>query len=187
MFEPVWIIKENTKPRGPTRHPHCPNNGAAVLTAFGPCPLFCPPTASPPSHCPRPPPHAALKRSAPPRGLLFSSSTHFRHYAIMSPSLSNHETPPQSPSEVPVTAPSSAPTSGAPPTSLPVPSASPPLHHRCSSLAEPSHRGQPAPSLLRPQAERLCGLVREGRGQMGLAHSNSAFFRINSKFNSNLV
>jgi hypothetical protein len=40
-----------------------------------------------------------------------------------------------------------------------------------------------APPLLQPRAERLHGLDREGRGQMGMAHSNSIFlflFRINS-------
>jgi hypothetical protein len=150
-FEPVWIIQENIKPCGPTRQPHGPNNIAAVPTTFGPRPLPCP--ARRPAHrfCrPRPPPRASFKRSAPPRELPFSSSAHYRHGAVMPPSLSRHETPPQSPFELSVTAPSSTSTLGAPPTSLLVPSAAPPLHHRCSSPTEPSHHGQPAPAILQP-------------------------------------
>jgi hypothetical protein len=153
----------NIKPRGPTCQPHGLNNGAAVPTAFGPWPLPCPPTTSSatptrrptrrPTHrfCrPRPPPRAAFKRSAPPRELPFSSSAHCRHYAVMPPSLSHHETPPRSPSELPVNAPSSTSTSGAPPTSLPTPSAAPLLHHRRSSSVELSHHGQPVPAILQP-------------------------------------
>jgi hypothetical protein len=135
------------------------NNVTAVPTAFRPRPLPCPPTASlaapacRPAHrfChPRPPPRAAFKRSVPPRELPFSSSTHCRHYAIVPPSLSHHEMPHRSPSELPITALSSAPTPGAPPTSLPTPSAAPLLHHRRSSSAEPSQHRQPALAILRP-------------------------------------
>jgi hypothetical protein len=143
---------------GPARQPHGPNNGVVVPTAFGPRLPPCPPMASwatpvrRPAHRFRrsqPPPRAALKRT-PPRGAPLSSSTHCRHYIVVPLSLSHCETPPRSPSELPVTALSSAPTSGAPRTSLLMPSAAPLLHHRRSSLAKLSHRRQHAPALLRP-------------------------------------
>jgi hypothetical protein len=130
-----------------------------VPTVFGLWPPPCPPKASSaaparrPAHrfCrPRPPPRAAFKRSAPPHELPFSSFACCFHCAIVPPSLSHREMMPRSPSELPVTTPSSAPTPGAPQTSLPVPSAALPLHHHLSSLAEPSHRGQPTPAILRP-------------------------------------
>jgi hypothetical protein len=57
---------------------------------------------------------------------------------------------PRSSSELLLTALSSAPTLGAPPTSLPVPLAAPPLPHSHSSLADPSHHGQSALALLQP-------------------------------------
>jgi hypothetical protein len=109
----------------------------------------CLPTATPvtpahrPAHrfCrPRPPPRAAFKRSAPPHELPFSSFARCRHYAVVLPSLSHREMPPQTPSELSVTAPSSAPMPGASPTSFPVASAAPPLHHHRPSPADPSHR-----------------------------------------------
>jgi hypothetical protein len=90
-----------------------------------------------------------LLKGPPSRELPFSSSAHCRLCAIVPPSLKHRETPPRSPFEHSITTPSSAPTSGAPPTSLPVPSAAPPLHHRRSSPAELSHRGQPTPAILR--------------------------------------
>jgi hypothetical protein len=157
MFEPVWIIQKIIKLRGPTHQPHGPNNGTAVPTAFGPWLSPCLPTASPaaPTHRfrhPRPPPRAAIKRSTlPPRGAPLSpSSTRCRHCTVVPPSLSHREMPPRSPSELPVTTLSSALTLGAPQTSLPAPSAAPPLHHRRSSLVEPSHHGLLALALLRP-------------------------------------
>jgi hypothetical protein len=159
MFESVWTIRENIKPRGPTCQPHGPNNGTAAPTTFGPRLLPCPPMASPaaPTHRPthhfrrpRPLPRAAVKRSAPPHELSFSSSAHCRHCAVVPPSLSFHKMPSRSSSELSITASSSAPMPGAPLTSLPVPSATPPLHHCRSSLAEPCHHGQPAPVLFHP-------------------------------------
>jgi hypothetical protein len=59
-----------------------------------------------------------------------------------------------------------------------------PLHRRTPAAGRPNFTGKsPVPmgekvSLLLPWVERLRGLGREGRGQMGLAHSNSTFFII---------
>jgi hypothetical protein len=66
---------------GPARQPHCPNNGAAVLTAYRPRLLPCPPMVSPPFRPPFrppfPPPSATAscgyKRSARPKSFPFSS------------------------------------------------------------------------------------------------------------------
>jgi hypothetical protein len=104
---------------------------------------------------PRPPPRAGFKRSTPPRELPFSSSAPsppLRHHATvtMRPSLSHREMPPRSHSELLVTAPSSAPMPGATRTTLSALSTATPLHHRRSTPAEPSHCGQPAPTILRP-------------------------------------
>jgi hypothetical protein len=91
-----------------------------------------------------------LKGAPLPVSCPFSSSAHCRHCAVMPPSLSRCEMPPRSPFELPVTALSSAPMSGAALTSLPAPSSAPLLHHHCSSPAEQSHHGHPAPAILRP-------------------------------------
>jgi hypothetical protein len=162
------------------------------------------------------------KRSTPPVSSPFPPPPLRCHCAIVPPLLSRHETLPRSPSKLLDTALNSAPTSGAPSTSLSVPSSAPLLHRRRSPPLGLCHRGtpdsgEPSPlsscqtgpsprrlalrplhrrppaigrpefngkssvpmgektSLVSPRAERLYGLGQEGRGQMGLAHSNSAF------------
>jgi hypothetical protein len=111
-------------------------------------------------HLPRPPPRAAFKRSNPSP---LSWSTPFfllrpvppLSYRAAAVELPWNATRPTS--KPPVTAPSSAPTSGAPQTSLPVPSAAPPLHrHRSSPTARtPPVTPTPACRHLFPTANLL--------------------------------
>jgi hypothetical protein len=93
---------------GLARQPHGLNNGVTVPTVFGLRPPPCPPTASlaaparRPAHrfCrPRPPSHAAFKRSNhPPCGApLSSSSARCHHCAIVSPPLNYRKMPPGPP------------------------------------------------------------------------------------------
>jgi hypothetical protein len=130
---------------GPTRQPHSPNNGAARANrVWTTAAAALPPTASPPppryhSLTAAPSPSIKGPHRPPSSAALFPPPPLHCHCAIMSVSLSCHETLPWSPSKPLDTAPSFAPTLGAPSTSLPTPSAAPLLHHRRSTAIAP-HR-----------------------------------------------